>query len=164
MCLELVGEAMERLRKTLILLLVAGIPAAAPPLHPSSSLCFTAGPMTYRFSPVGAPPDFRVQIDERAAHPDLRIQLVDRAEMADFVLVDDDPVSPGSACDAAGAVKSVALVAEGSASDVRIALSRGPDDADFRIFVHSARVTDAQAAALFVAMRQHDSQQVTAVR
>lgn len=153
---------MERLRKSLILLLVAGIPAAAPAVHPSASLCFAAGPVTYRFSPVGAYPDFRVQIDERAARPDLRIQLVDRAEMADFVLVDDDPVSPGNACNDAGAIKSVALVAEGGAPDVTIALSRRPDDADYRLFVHSARVTDAQAAALFAAMRQHDSQRPAA--
>ncbi len=40
---------MERLRKTLILLLVAGIPAAAPPIFDAApNLCFTAGSVTYQ--------------------------------------------------------------------------------------------------------------------
>ncbi len=154
---------MERLRKSLILLLVAGIPAGAPPLDPASPLCFTAGPMTYQVSQIARRSDFRVHV-AGAAPADLRIQLVDRAELADFVLVDDDQVSPGNACNAAGTMTSVALVAAGNAPHVTIALSRNPDRADYRLFVHSARVTDAQAAALFAAMRQHDSQQVAAAR
>jgi hypothetical protein len=156
---------MERLRKTLILLLVAGIPAAAPPLlHPVPSLCFTAGPLTYQFSPPGGRPDIRVQVGERAAQPDLRIQLVDRVELADFVLIDDDQAALGNVCHAAGLVKSVALVADGSAPDVRVALSPEPDDGAYKLFLRSARVSPAQAAALFAAMRQHDSPQVAAAR
>lgn len=155
---------MERLRKTLILLLVAGIPAAAPPLLHTVPLCFTAGPMTYQFSASAARPDIRVHVDERAVRPDLRIQLVDRAELADFALVDDEEGSPGNGCKAAGAVQSVALVAEGRTPDVTIALSREPDGDAFKLFVHSARVSHAQAAALFAAMRRDDSRQAALAR
>jgi hypothetical protein len=155
---------MERLRKTLVLLLVAGIPAAAPPLlHPAPALCFTAGPLTYKF-PAGGRPDLRVQVGEGTTRPDLRIQLVDRVELADFALVDDDQASLGNVCHAAGPVKSVALVADGNASDVRVAWSSEPDDGAYKLFLRSARVSPAQAAALFAAMRQHDSPQLAAAR
>jgi hypothetical protein len=155
---------MERLRKTLILLLVAGIPAAAPALHPTSTPCFAAGPLTYQFLSAGGRPDLRVLVGENTARPDLRVQLVDRVETADFVLVDDDQATRGNVCHAAGLVKSVALVVDGNAPDVRVALSLKPDDGAYKLFLRSARVSPAQAAALFAAMRQQDSPQVAAAR
>jgi hypothetical protein len=147
---------MERLRKTLILLLVAGIPAAAPPFFAAGpNLCFTAGSVTYQVVPGASSPDYRVGIADRAAQPDLRIQLVDGVETADFALVDDFGSVDGSACMSAGLVKTVQLVGEGSAADVTMSLSHEEADADLKLFVHSARFGHGDAAALFAAMRHY---------
>jgi len=149
---------MDRLRKTLILLFVAAIPAAAPPLFaPSSSLCFTAGSVTYQLAPNASSPDYRVRIDNGAPHPDLRIALVDRAEIADFALVDDAATVMDNACRSAGQLKTVKVVAANAAADVTIRLSPQAQDADFTLFVHSARVGHHDAAALFALMRHAQS-------
>jgi hypothetical protein len=141
---------MERLRNTLILLLVAGIPAAAPPFFATApKLCFTAGSITYELA--NRAPDIRVRID--AAHPDLRIQLVDDVESADFALVDD--VGAGDACGAAGTVRRVGIVDDDSAAEVSISVSREGSDSDLKLYVHSARFGHREAAALFAAMRHH---------
>ena len=149
---------MERLRNTLILLLVAGIPAAAPPFFASApKLCFTAGSVTYQMA--SARPDIRVRID--AAHPDLRIQLVDDVTSADFALVDD--VAATGACDSAGLLKTVQLVGDSDPADVVMSLS--PSDGDLKLYVHSARFGHREAAALFGAMRhQQDRATLAQVR
>jgi hypothetical protein len=153
---------MERLRNTLILLLVAGIPAAAPPFFAATpNLCFTAGTVTYRMT--NATPDIRVRID--AAHPDLRIRLVDSVEAADFALVDDVGTVDAGACQSAGLVRTVRLVGEGGAADVTISLSPETVEDDLKLFVHSARFGHRDAAALFAAMRhQQDRQELAQVR
>ena len=159
---------MERVRKSLILLLVAGLPAAAaalPFFGTSHDLCFTAGSVTYQLSPAAAAPDYRVRIDNRAPRPDLRIRLVDHAELADFSLVDDAGGPSGSGCPTAGLLRTVKIVPADNASDVTILVSRDVSDADFALFVHSARVTHQDAAALFALMRHVDlSNKVAAYR
>jgi hypothetical protein len=148
---------MDRLRKTFALLCVAAVPAVAAPLLKSSpDLCFTAGSVTYRLSSDARSPDYRVAFDNDAAHPDLRVRLVDRVETADFALTDDTGAMTGSACKAAGTVRTIGIVAAGTPSDLIIAVSRQPqtDDADFALYVHSARVSHFDAAALFALVRQ----------
>jgi hypothetical protein len=147
---------MERLRNSLVLLLVAGIPAAAPPLDPvSPDLCFAAGPVTYRLARTATLPDYRVRIDDSAADPDLRIALVDRAETADFALVDD--AAPAvSTCRDAGGARTVAIVPAGKPADVTIGLTSDPATANFSLYVYSARVSHRDAAALFALMRHVD--------
>jgi hypothetical protein len=148
---------MDRLRKTVALLCIAAIPAlAAPLLNSSPDLCFTAGSVTYRLSSDARSPDYRVAIDNDALHPDLRVRLVDRVETADFALTDDAGAMTGNACNAAGTVKTIRVVAAGTPSDLIIAVSRPPrsDDADFALYVHSARVSHFDAAALFALVRQ----------
>ena len=148
---------MERLRKTVALLSVVALPAAAAPfLTASPDLCFTAGSVTYRLSSDARSPDYRIAIDNEAAHPDLRVRLVDRVETADFALTDDAGATTGSACKAAGVVKTIRVVAAGTPSDLTIAVSQSPqpDAADFALYVHSARVSHFDAAALFALVRQ----------
>jgi hypothetical protein len=143
---------MERLRKSLILCLVAAIPAAAPPVDTASTdLCFTAGPLTYRLARAAAAPDYRVRIDNEA--PDLRIALVDRDDTADFALVDDADAT-GNACQ--GLIRTVAIVPAGKPADLTIGILRDTDDVDVTLYVHSARVTHQDAAALFALMRHLD--------
>ena len=132
-----------------MLLLVVGIPAAASPLFaPSRDLCFTDGPLTYRLSPSVSAPDYRVRIDNTAPQPDLRVRLVDSVELADLSLVDD--IGPAT-CKTAGVFRTVAIVS--GPADVTVSVSRDPRAADFALYVHSARVTHEDAAALFALMR-----------
>ena len=146
---------MDKLRKTLILLCVAGIPAAAAPLlTPSPDLCFTSGTVTYRLSSRAHSSDYRVAIDNDAPRPDLRVRLVDRVETADFALTDDAGALIGSACKPAGPVKTVRIVPPGAPSDITIAVSRRPANVDFSLYVHSARVSHFDAAALFALIRR----------
>jgi hypothetical protein len=147
---------MDKLRNTVLLLGVAGIAAAtAPFLTVSPDLCFTSGSVTYQLS--SAPfPDYRVAIDNQAPHPDLRVRLVNRVEAADFALTDDAGAMVGSGCKSAGSIKTIGIVPAGAPSDLTIAVSshsqgEGPD---FTLYVHSARISHVDAAALFALVRQ----------
>jgi hypothetical protein len=160
---------MDRFHKFLVLLFVAGIPAAATPFLPASGpapkvnitsfaktappLCFTAGSITYELSQNASSPDLRVSFDE-AAKPDLRVGLVDGVTTADFTLVDDVAGMDGNACAAAGLLKTIKIVGDGPA-DVVVRLTRDLANADFTLFVHSARFNHRDAAALFAVMRRN---------
>ena len=162
---------MKRLHITLILLMVIGLPAAAlpflftdapvtvAPVPFVSNLCFTTGAVTYRVS-MGTPsPDYRVKIGASDSGPYLRIQLVDNVESADFALVDDLGGTDGNTCASAGLVKTVQVVGETGTADVTLSLSGDGTDADLKLFVHSARYGQRDAAALFAAMRLHQAGQ-----
>ena len=90
--------------------------APAPFLTVSPDLCFTAGSATYQLSASAPFPDYRVAIDNQAPHPDLRVRLVDRVEAADFALTDDAGAMVGSACKAAGPIKTIGIVPAGASS------------------------------------------------
>ena len=154
---------METLRKTLVLLLVAGIPAAAPALFTSApDLCFADGSTTYRLSATAAAPDVRVAIDNSAPRPDLRVQLTDHLAAADFALADDAGALIGDGCRPAGRVRTVRVVAAGQPADLIIAVARDGQAADFTLYVHSARVSHFDAAALFALIRHvHAERQTT---
>jgi hypothetical protein len=146
---------MGKLRKTVILILVAGLPAAAPAfLAPSPDLCFASGSVTYRLSADGAVPDIRIAFDNAVPYPDLRVGLVDRVDTADFALTDDAGMLAGSACKAAGLVRVIRIVEQGKPADMTLAMVRGAADADVTLYVHSARVSHFAAAALFAAIRR----------
>jgi hypothetical protein len=144
---------MEKVRKTLILLLVAGIPAAAPFFASTPELCFTAGSVTYRLVPGASAADYTVAIDNRAPHPDLRIGLTDQAATADFALTDDAGSLAGDACKSAGRIRTVRIAPPDQPADITVSVSRDAADADFTLYVHSARVNHFDAAALFALMR-----------
>ena len=147
---------MDHLQKVLILLLVAGIPAAAPQFTASAPrLCFTSGAITYQLVSPSSAADLRVKIVVPAANPDLRIQLVRDVQSADFALVDDFGAGDGNACTSAGAIKRVGVVADNQPSDITVALSNEPSTGDLKLYVHSARFGHRDAAALFAAVN-HD--------
>lgn len=153
---------MTTLRNSVLLLGVIGTAAvAAPFLTPSPHVCFTAGSVTYQLSTSAPFPDYRVAIDNQALHPDLRVRSVDRVEAADFALTDDAGTMVGSGCSAAGPIKTIGIVPAGAASDLTIAVSshgqvssHSQVDPDFTLYVHSARVSHFDAAALFALVRQ----------
>ena len=147
---------MNRTHKLLVLLslplfLVAA--TAAPSFfHTPAALCFTSGSATYQLAPTAVAPDYRIRIDNGAAHPDLRMQPVDRPEIADFVLADDFGFRGQDACRAAFTLKTVKVVGEGETPDVTVALTSASGMADHRIYVHSGRFSYQDAAALLAAL------------
>ena len=144
---------MDRIRKSLILLLAIGVPAAAhSTFAPADDLCFASGAATYRLAPKAAAPDYRVKIDNAAPHPDLRMQLVDRPEIADFVLADDFSSVTGNACRSSVAHKTIRLDAETASPDVTVNLSPSNTAADYKVYVHSVRHSHQDVAALLAAM------------
>jgi hypothetical protein len=159
---------MTRVAGALIVLLVAGFPAAAPPPVPIAAaappVCITTGAVTYQLAPTTVAADYRVKIAPSAAdlRLDLRLELVDEVETADFALVDDgaaDPASADETCDGGGVVKTVQAVDEGAPANVTVSLANaGSADEGaprLKLFVHSTRVRARDAAVLFAAMR-HD--------
>jgi len=151
---------MQRMHIGLMLALVMAVPAAAGGAYFRSGFtssgnttaakpCFVAGDAGYLLS-ANAGAAHVVRIDNTAAHPDLRLQLVDNPAAADFVLVDDSDAS--LACDGVSAVESIRIDAAAARPDLTIALSRDP--ADYKIYLHSDRYTEQDAAALAAVIRQ----------
>ena len=144
---------MNRTHKSALLVVGLALPAAAfGAFAPKDNSCFASGSATYRIASGTAAADFRVRIVGAASHPDLRMRLVDRPEAADFVLVDDFSGSPADLCRAADDVKTVRLDAGAAHPDVTVALSGDDGPADYKLYVHSARVSQRDAAALLAAM------------
>jgi len=159
---------MVRVAGALIVLLVAGFPAAVPTPAPivavTPPVCFTTGAITYQLAPTTVSADYRVKIAPSAAG--LRIELVDEVDTADFALVDDgaaETTPTDDACDGGGAVKTVQAVDESAPADVTVSFANAGTDADttdgrarpLKLFVHSTRLRPRDAAALVAAMR-HD--------
>jgi len=144
----------SRTQTILLLITAIAIPAAAAHgmFAPKNDLCFASGAATYRISPNASSPDYRIKIDGAVARPDLRVQLVDRPEIADFVLVDDLSAAEHAACGSSTRVRTVTLDAETNSPDVIVSLSADATGADYKIYVHSVRYSQQDAAALLAAM------------
>ena len=150
---------MQRAHLGLTLALVIAVPAAAGGAYFTSGFsggktaaakpCFIAGNAGYLLSGSGSAA-YIVRIDNAAAHPDLRLQLVDDPAAADFVLVDDSDASP--TCGNVSTVESIRVDAAAAKPDLTIALSR--EAADYKIYLHSDRYTQEDAAALAAVIRQ----------
>lgn len=144
---------MDRLRKSLILLAVIAVPAAAhSTFAPDDELCIASGSATYKLSPRSSAPDVRVRIDNAAQRPDLRMQLVDRPEIADFVLADDFGATAGSACKSPAPLKVIKVDNETRAPDIIVSLGAGETMPDYRVYVHSVRFSHQDVAALLAAL------------
>lgn len=145
---------MNRVQKTLILIAAVAVPVAAhSSFAPSSDTrCFNSGAATYRIEDRAATPDFRIKIASNAPRPDLRMQLVDSPEIADFVLVDDFSASDPVPCRSSTPIQTVAMNDGATTPDVTVKLSADGRAADYRIYVHSVRYSQQDAAALLAAM------------
>lgn len=151
---------MNRLQKSLVLAAVLAIPAAAHSTFAPTkeSLCFASGATTYQIARNAPASDYRIKIADGAARPDLRMQLVDRAEMADFVLVDDFSGKEQAPCRSSTPIRTVTLDTDTDKPDVTIALSAEAALPDFKIYVHSVRFSQQDAAALLAAMWKANQQ------
>ncbi len=159
---------MTRVQKTLVLIAAIAVPAAAhSTFAPKQSSCFASGAATYQLAPNTSSPDYRIKIAGDAPRPDLRMQLVDRAEIADFVLVDDFGATELDACRSSTPIRTVKLDAAAHTPDVTVNLSADAGGADYKIYVHSVRFSQQDAAALLAAMwkaNQHRELAASAIR
>jgi len=150
---------MTRVQKSVVLLAAILVPAAAHSTFAPNGgePCFASGTATYRIDPDASAADFRIKVTGDTPRPDLRMQLVDRAEIADFVLVDDFSGREQTPCRSMAPVQTVSLDA-GAKPDVTVRLSAAADaDAsDYKIYVHSVRFSQQDAAALLAAMWKAD--------
>jgi hypothetical protein len=153
----------NRIQKTVALLAVIAVPAAAHSMFaPPDSPCFASGASTYQLSPKVSSPDYRVKIDRDAPRPDLRMQLVDAPERADFVLVDDFSATEQSACSSSTPIRTVKVDADTTRPDVVVNLSADAEAPDYKIYVHSVRFSQQDAAALLAAMWKADQRRKVA--
>jgi hypothetical protein len=144
---------MNPLHRTFALFLVIAVPAAAHSYFIASAKpCFTAGRDTYQIVQNTLSPDYRIKIGAEPAQSDLRVVVVDLPEQADFAIVDDVNAAAGDACKAAGPVRTIRVDANYAKPDVSVALTRDSEAPDYRIYVHSARYSHHDAAALVAAM------------
>ena len=129
------------------------VPAAAhSTFAPPEELCFASGAATYKVSARATAPDYRVRFDNAATRPDLRMELVDRPEIADFVLVDDIGPPQGNACRSPAPVRTIKIDDAARSADITVSFGRGDTLADYRIYVHSARYSHRDVAAVLAAM------------
>lgn len=144
---------MNSLSKVVALVSVIAVPAAAHSFFVApKGRCFTAGSATYRLMPDAVAPDYRIRIDNSAKAPDLRMQLVDRPEIADIVIADDSSIAGEDLCKTAESLKIIRVSNQERTPDVTIAFTRIADAADYKLFVHSARFSHQDAAALMATM------------
>ena len=145
---------MNRIQKTLILVAAVALPAAAHSTFAPTreTLCFASGATTYQIARTAAAPDFRIKIADTSAKPDLRMRLVDSAEKADFVLVDDFSAGEQAPCRSSTPIRTVALDTDTATPDVTVTLSADAALSDCKIYVHSVRLSQQDAAALLAAM------------
>ena len=115
-----------------------------------------AAPTTYQIARNATAPDYRIKIADGtagAASADLRMQLVDRAELADFVLVDDFSGQEQAPCRSATPIRTVTVDTDMAKPDVTVDLvGRRRALPDYKIYVHSVRFSQQEAAALLAAM------------
>ena len=147
---------MQRVHKSILFGLAIALPITAQAVQifqTPKQPCFAAGSATYRVSATSGTPDYQVKIDNRAAHPDLHLQLVDDPAAADFVLVDDFDATASDACRTSLPLTTIRVNDEAPRADLTISLA-GSAAADFKLYVHSARFSHEEAAALFGVMWQ----------
>jgi hypothetical protein len=149
---------------TLAIAAVLAVPAAVDSMKaaPKQPSCFASGASTYQIVANAPAPDYRIRIDNQTAQPDLRMQLVDRAEHADFVLVDDFSDGEPSTCKSATKIRTVTLDGASGKPDVTVQLSADAKGADYRLYVHSVRFSQQDAAALLAAMWKADQRRQVA--
>ena len=84
------------------------------------------------------------------------MRLVDRAEIADFVLVDDFSGDEPRTCRSSTPIRTVTLDAAPASPTSRSSLSADARAPDYKLYVHSVRFSQQDAAALLAAMWKAD--------
>jgi hypothetical protein len=140
-------------------LLVSAVPVIAVALlahaefFPDTSPCLAIGANALQIATVPWHADLHVSFTEDPSLATVRVAISDDAETADFAVVDDVDGMEDTACGETPATQFVAISAQASGSGPVIYLSHDGGASDYRIFVHSNRFTERDAAALVVGAR-----------
>jgi hypothetical protein len=112
--------------------------------------CVALGSATVEIASTPWHADLHVSFTDDPRLATVRVTISENAEAADFAVVDDSETVDDKACEATPATQFVAISSSGGGGMPVIYLSHEDGPADYRIFVHSKRFTDRQAAALIV--------------
>jgi hypothetical protein len=140
-------------------LLVSAVPVIAAALlahaefFSATSPCLAVGMSMLQIATVPWHADLHVSFTEDPSLATVRVAISDDAETADFAVVDDVDGMEDTACGETPATQFVAISAQASGSEPVIYLSHDDGASDYRIFVHSKRFTERDAAALVVGAR-----------
>jgi hypothetical protein len=130
----------------------------------SASLpCIAIGADTLQIASAPWHADLHVSFTDDPKLATVRVAVSDSAETADFAVIDDVDDTDDSACRSTPATQFVAISAERSASAPVIYLSHDAGPSDYRIFVHSTRLSEQDAAALVVGARSDHPRLASAV-
>src|SRR5262249_23778218 len=136
--------------------LIAAAILARIEFFPADRPCIAVGSGTVQLATAPWHADLRVSFTDDPTLATVRVVVSDDAETADFAVIDGADAAEENACDVTAATQFVAISSRPSASAPVIFLSHDDGPADYRIFVHSRRFTERDAAALIVgAHRNH---------
>jgi len=130
-------------------LIVAAIVARIE-FFPSARPCIALGSGTVEIASAPWHADLRVSFTDDPKLATVRVAIAANPEAADFAVVDDGNASDDSTCEATPATQFIAISRQPGMSSPVIFLSHEDGAADYRIFVHSRRFSEREAAALIV--------------
>jgi hypothetical protein len=133
--------------------LIAAAAVARFEFVPSPLPCIAIGADTLQIASAPWHADLHVSFTDDPKLATVRVAVSDRAETADFAVIDDVDDTDDSDCRSTPATQFIAISAEGSGSAPVIYLSHDDGPSDYRIFVHSSRLSEQDAAALVVGAR-----------
>jgi hypothetical protein len=137
-------------------LLVSAVPVIAAAilarveLVPGDRPCLAIGTDSLQIASAPWHADLHVSFTDDPLLATVRVAISDSAETADFAVVDDVDGAEETGCGQTPATQFVGISARASGSAPVIYLSHEGGASDYRIFVHSTRLTERDAAALVV--------------
>jgi hypothetical protein len=126
-------------------------------LFPGINPCLPIGADSLQIAAVPWHADLHVSFTENPSLATVRVAISGNAETADFAVVDDVDGLDDLACKETAATRFVAISARPFSSAPIIYLSHDEGASDYRIFVHSKRFTERDAAALVVGAHRESS-------
>ena len=133
-----------------VIALIAAAILARIEFFPSPRPCVALGSGTVEIASAPWHADLHVSFTDDPRLATVRVAISENAAAADFAVVDDLETIDDKACEATPATRFVAISTRRDGDMPVIYLSHEDRPADYRIFVHSKRFTDRQAAALIV--------------
>lgn len=118
-------------------------------LTPAHQPCIAIGGSSVQLATAPWQAQSYVAFTDDPARATVRVQIVDTPETADFAIADDIDNAAETGCGVQAATRLIGIANVGSSSEPVIYLSRDIEP-DYRIYVHSTRVTPRDAAALIV--------------
>ena len=119
---------------------------------PASQPCIMIGETSVQLATMPWQAQMKVAFTDDPSRATVRVQIVETPDTADFAVADDVENTSETGCSVTAATRLIGISSAATVSGPVIYLTRD-DDADYRIYVHSKRVTPRDAAALLVGAR-----------